>query len=692
MLQLPKEERYDFRKRIINPHVPDLRDQALAPQADEYALPECVKIYGEKEFGIVVQHAAEDFRQFLSISMGISVQETCREDADIVLQISKDLGEYSTYKGYQVHVGEQILITGYDERGLAQALYNLEDIMVYRRAPYLKKGDHYWKPMYAPMMIHSGYGFDQYPDEYLREVARNGRDTIMIFVKDVNKTPHGFLDFNDVIQRAAKYGIDVYAYSNMHSERHPSDPDAEAHYEASYGRLFAECPGFKGLILCGESVEFPSKDPHVSNLHYYNNRIDGIPTGKPSPGWFPCYDYPEWLRLLQKIIYRHKQDVDIVFWSYNWCRAPEEDRVKLIENLPEGITLQATFEMGEGILTGDLQNYCADYTLSFTGPGKYFTSEAIAAKKRNIKLYSMTNTAGMTWDFGVVPYEPMAQSWQKRYKEMEKAHDQWGLSGIMECHHYGMYPSFITKLSKWTFSEPRIPYDQLLEGVLASEYGAKHVKTIEKGLALWSEALTWYIPSDADQYGAFRVGPSYPLCVNVTIGMQPAPEAVCKGICYTGYIDNVQSPNTASFPSLRVPEEIKSLEKMKELFAQGLAVLEEIPDKNEKLLYLINQGHFMLHAIITGIHAKQLYCLKCNAKATRDRQQLIQIVDDIEALIKEEIQNAESTIPYVNRDSRLGYEPSMEYLGDEWHIRWKLRHAEYVLNTEIADWKAAARL
>lgn len=692
MYQLPEENRYDFRKRMIHPHVRNLRKINVKPEPEDYVIPETVKIFGQKSYGIVVEHAAEDFREFLKISMSIEAEDSDREQAHIALEIEKDLGEYSTYKGYEICVGDQIVIRGYDERGLAQALYNLEDMLVYRRAPYIKRDTYHWKPMYAPMMIHSGYGFDQYPDEYLREIARNGRDTIMIFVKDINRTPHGYLDFNDVIRRAAQYGIDVYAYSNMTSEVHPSDPEAEAHYESTYGKLFAECPGFKGLILCGESVEFPSKDPNVSHFHYYNNSVDGIPTGKPSPGWFPCYDYPEWLRLLQKIIYRRKPDLDIVFWSYNWCRAPEEDRVRLIENLPEGITLQATFEMGEGIQVGEMHNYCADYTLSFIGPGKYFTSEAQAAKKRNIKFYSMTNTAGMTWDFGVVPYEPMAQSWQKRYKEMEKAHDEWNLCGIMESHHYGMYPSFISKLSKWTFSEPRIPYDTLLNIVLAGEYGEENVPAIKNALALWSEALTFYIPSDGDQYGAFRVGPSYPFCLDSTVKMQSDPTAVLKGICTTYYIDSEQGPQDATFPSLRVPEEIKSLQQMKDLFARGLDELEQIENKNENLLYLINQGYFILHSIITGIHAKQWYCLKCDAKAERNREKLLRIVEKLEQLLKDELENARDTIPYVKRDSRLGWEPSMEYLGDEWHIRWKIRHGEYVLNTELARWRASVLL
>jgi len=295
MLSLKNENRYDFRKRMIKGHTENLRDFSLVAKEEEYEIKNGYSFIGD-DISIVVKNAVDDFRSFMKNSM--SVEEG--DNGNIVLKLADDLGEYNVYKGYRIEVSDKIEISAHDERGLAQALYNLEDVISLKKAPYLKKDIYYRKPLYAPQMIHSGYGFDLYPDEYLLEVARSGRDTIMIFVKDINKTPHGFLDFNDVIERAAKFGIDVYAYSNIISKAHPLDAGAEEHYESTYGKLFDACPGFKGVILCGESVEFPSRDSHVSDKPWYNNFIDGIPTGKPSPGWFPCCDYPEWLKLIKR--------------------------------------------------------------------------------------------------------------------------------------------------------------------------------------------------------------------------------------------------------------------------------------------------------------------------------------------------------------------------------------------------------
>ena len=51
-------------------------------------------------------------------------------------------------------------------------------------------------------------------------------------------------------------------------------------------------------------------------------------------------------------------------------------------------------------------------------------TDAEAAHKKGLKVYSMTNSSGKTWDFGVVPYEPMPGQWIKRYEGMIKAHDK----------------------------------------------------------------------------------------------------------------------------------------------------------------------------------------------------------------------------------------------------------------------------
>ena len=116
------------------------------------------------------------------------------------------------------------------------------------------------------------------------------------------------------------------------------------------------------------------------------------------------------MNLIKKTIRKHKEDADIVFWTYNWGYVDEEHRIELLKNIPNDVSLLVTFEMFEKIPTDGVMSTCVDYTLSFEGPGKYFASEAKIAKERGIRLYTMCNTGGLTWDIGVIPYEPCPYS------------------------------------------------------------------------------------------------------------------------------------------------------------------------------------------------------------------------------------------------------------------------------------------
>ena len=51
------------------------------------------------------------------------------------------------------------------------------------------------------------------------------------------------------------------------------------------------------------------------------------------------------------------------------------------------------------------------------------------------------------------------------------------------------------------------------------------------------------------------------------------------------------------------------------------------------------------------------------------------------------MENAEKAIPVVEADSRLGWEPSMEYLGDEEHIRWKIKQVQGMIDHQLGGWK-----
>ncbi len=708
------ERNYDFRKRLEVVHKPNRRNPVVRAVAGEPEISEDWRIVMDEEAGPLLMNAAKDLQDYLFTSMNVSVRLTrtgniaeaaAGGDRVLVLATKEQLpalgGALEKSRSYRIVVdADRIVVCGFDDRGAAQGSYFLEDKMNLCEAPVLEVMDVTREPLFSPRMAHSGWGLDRYPDAHLNAMAHAGIDAIMVFVKDVDETPEGYQDFNYLVDRAELYGLDVYVYSYLTSRLHPDDPDAQAYYERTYGKVFRACPRFKGVILVGESCEFPSKDPNTTGKLRLEWPADQ-PQTKPSPGWWPCRDFPQWLRLLSGTIRAHNPDADIVFWTYNWGYAPKEDRLALIRALPENITLQVTFEMFEQIRNEHVTHVCVDYTLSNVGPGEYFRSEAEVARERGIKLHAMSNTGGLTWDFGVIPYEPFPGQWNRRHSALLKAREDWGLSGLMESHHYGWWPSFVSELAKWAYWSPSPTYEEALAMIAKRDFGEEAAPLAQEAWSAWSEAIRHYVPTNEDQYGPFRVGPSYPLVFRKpmfgkAVQMPAAKHAMFGNeIVLTDY-EPLEDPRQSLGVS-RIDVELRSLGRMLERMEEGNGLLERalaLTPENKRVdgTFMLGVGQFIARSIRTTIHVKEWWKLKRQLLSEGDADKATALLEQMEELAFREIANAEATIPLVEADSRLGWEPSMEYMTDADHLRWKIAQVRSVLDSEFVQYRKSLAL
>lgn len=695
---MKKEQRYEFKKELLQVHKKDRRDFSLKPEKNEFIVPDGLAVVLPDGYDIVVETAAWDFADYMLKSMDQSAMVTKNAPDTPCLKISynKNLGEASGYMGYRIAVSDSgITLEGYDSEGIAQGLYFLEDLMNLRRAPFLEKKTTAKKALFSPRFAQSPFGMFEYNDECLSHMAHLGYDAIMLWIKGLNINKRGdFIDMRLLCDRAEKYGIKVYIQLYADHSAHPDDPGAEEFYDKLYGTIFEACPKIKGVELVGEANHFHSKDPdpRVGIAPLTANFEDNIPTGKVTPGFWPCRDYPQWISLIKKCISKYRPDVDIVFCTYNWSWVEESERLRLIENLPTDITLLSAWDVCQKFRVGDAIGTTTDYSLRQTEASDYFASEARAAKKRGIKVYANTETAGLTWDFGVIPYEPMPYQWLRRFESIVKANEEWGVCGLLECIHYGFYPSFISDLEKWAFFTHEENLTDILHQILKRDFGEESFDKVNEAMKKWSEAISHATGSNEDQYGAFRIGPAYPLWVvdprTDIFGIMPENGRIPNennamfgnAIYNPAYTPDMGFNRDNSMPGLRLFGEMKEIEIMRDLLLEGINILESIPSPNEKLLRVLNIGKFMYRTCITGLNVKKLFVMNQKLNITGDAQKMLDIIDDMEKLLIEERENVENTIPVVEADSRLGWEPSMEYMGDEKCLRWKLRQLDYDLN------------
>ena len=686
------ERHYAFRQRIDQVHRPDRRDPQCRPQAGEVVIENQWRIALPENASAYLNGVAKDLQDYLFTSMHVSTLLISAADCGpaigeqrrvIVLttrQTAVDAGAALTVpRSYRLQIAtDRIVICGHDERGVGQACYYLEDLMNMREAPFLATGDQTREPVFSPRMVHSGWGIDQFPDTHLNAIAHAGMDAILVFAKGVNRTTAGHLDINDLIARAGRHGVDVYLYSTIISRKHPDDPDAEAFYQSTYGELMRAHPGARGIVFVGESCEFPSKDPNTTQkIRSQRHATDT----KPNPGWWPCVDYPDWLDLVKRIIRKHNPAADIVFWTYNWGWAPEENRLALIRSLPRDVSLQATFEMFENVERRGVPTRCVDYTVSFAGPGRYFSSEAQAAHDCGQRLYAMSNTGGLTWDFGVVPYEPVPFQWARRHDALLEANRKWGLCGLMESHHMGWWPSIVADLAKFAYWRPHRSAGDLIAKLALRDFGPQSAASALAAWEHWSEAILDYVPTNEDQYGPFRVGPSYPLLLTQDEVEFPSADYAHFG---SGILNTEYRPHNPEI----LEGEIACLEAMAARWAQGVeamkSAVEAAPQrKGENCRRMQALGAFIQCCVRTAIHVKRWWQLRQELQTQTTRETKAPVLDRMTPLAEAEIANASAAIPLVEFDSRLGWEPSMEYMTDRAHLEWKIALLRQVLEVEI---------
>ena len=666
---------YQFHGELELVHEPGIRDVSLMPQTDEFSFSDgmVVSVPKGKDF---LRRVVADFADCLAVSHGVSVRVAMGEDdATVTASIDPTMSP----REYRYAVSRQgVKIAAADERAAAQAFYHLEDLMNLRMAPFLKFGDKRRRTVFAPRMIHSGWGIDTFPEPYLVKAAHHGFDAILVFVPEAGRTQRGWDDINAIIARAAKWGLDTYLYSYVRAPIHPSDPQAERVFDETYGAIARAYPAARGYIFVGESCQFPSRDPRTNG----KIRPDPPEPGdtRPYPCMYPCSDYPDWLRAVKRSINRYSPGAEIVFWTYNFGSKPEDARLALLRKMPKDVTLLVTFEMfHETVKANGLKSRVIDYSISDPGPGGYYLSEAEECGRLGLKLYTQANTAGLTWDLGTVPYLPCPYQWKKRWDALRTSHDLHHLSGLMEGHHYGWVPSFVTELSKEAFTEGGMPFERHIRMIAARDYGEKNV---DSAIAAWkglSEAIADSFPCPQNLCGPYRIGPAMPFNFTtnrIEYSDVPFPKAspYVKSYCWT-YFNYLEDFSKMRFPPVKKtdwqPDQLKLeaelLEGMIgkcEAAADAFAAMVPAADKRRagKARRMSDLARYMARCWTTTRNLK----LGVLAHLAGDAAAL-------KASAQAEYANKAATLELVDRNSRLGWEPSMDYMGGRAMIEWSMK-------------------
>ncbi len=255
-------------------------------------------------------------------------------------------------------------------------------------------------------------------------------------------------------------------------------------------------------------------------------------------------------------------------------------------------------------------------------------------------------------------------------------------------------------MTNWAFWEPRVDSKEVAKCIAVRDFSEKAAPDVLDAWEYWSEAIRHYVPTNEDQYGPFRIGPSYPLIFHPNFSKQFLSKDLeipnSSNRLFENFYEPFEDPRQSPV-SLRIGVELRGIQKMMDLWQKGIDSLEKALENTPENKHhiggrMLNLGMFMLNTLKTAVHVKNWWKLNMKLRIEEDVEQINVILDELVKIAESEILNAKNTIPLVEADSRLGWEPAMGYTTDPEKIKWKIGQLERVISHEISVYRSTLTL
>jgi hypothetical protein len=476
--------------------------------------------------------------------------------------------------GYRfVAKGEQICIHGRDARGVLRGVWYLEDLMLLRGGPMVKRQAITREPRYAPRATCAAWGgtgelctpVPVYTDEHLRLVSRYGYDAIWIIWWPgpergrplpthiaPGRVPEGltYQPFTprlvDLTERASRYGIDVVINA---VPPYPADTEQEKVLAGQARQLLRDVPRIKAVICLDEGMG--------STRHGMD----------------------AWTRtcsLLQAAFAGVRPDFRTVAWRYTFrFRSPEPEKwersMTQMDRMDERIGYMAPFDgFWMRRRDGTFQD-AYDYCLSLKAPAEDFRYAAdflsAAARKSHRPprpLWAHIETR-FSQESNTQPEIPCMQRWAERFEAVNYFRPP--LEGLIaNWYHQGFYPTPVTELFGWMSYTGGPPTEELLRAIARRDFGAGQEQGVLSAWHDFSEAI-WHFPFYYGLSATMNAGLAQPFWLDAkTVNPRPWRRGFVNSLKEMALSDVGEGPGSG-------PENRARLAQVQNLWHAGLQKL-----------------------------------------------------------------------------------------------------------------------
>jgi hypothetical protein len=731
---LPLEQPYDYHKRLAeSPVHVARRDPAARPLSGEMALPEHGwRFLWNRHCGPVLQNAVRDFHDYLHTSQQVQVEPEGLESLADWPRLSQSIvvgtraqlpGCGAGLKGpkdYEISVTpERLTVCGYDERGAAYGLYNLEARLNLREGPFLPADLQTVRhSLYDTRLVQSWMGWMEWPDTVLSHLAHDGFDGIFasvyanpngdrttaensteFYARLLHKVrPQDPARVRDLIDRAARFGIKVYTpiiYQYL------GTPESEAGLRRLVRDILQQFPDIQGYVLLTEGFWYQQWGGcHGASREYVED-------------W--ARHWSRAVGIVAEECHRLNPAIEILPWEYNIDFRPQNTEMKryFIQQLPADTIPLLTWENGKGFEMDGMQGYLRDYSLNQVGPAEVTDAQIAEARRRGMKVYCKADTFA-TWQFGTIPYLPFPYQWYERYKALEK----YGVNGTLESWSTGYKPNLIAELRAWSCWSAAPPLEELLGALAARDFGAGAQAQVLQAWDYFSQAIrrvpdtgphmgtnsavgnplffqeppprtatfthSWTDHAQWLGYFGSNIVPAWPFTVFWLVFCPDFSNRTNRAEQYARSVSGVQvGPETPVLPVF-----LKYLRQAADLMGKGLklyraAALASPPAKRQGAIREVVIAEQVQRMLQSDAAILEFEDMRLQHAAATAAEQAVPVLERMARLLRQEIRRTKLSLLAATHDSRLGFQFEQDYVYTPYSLREKLGVLQEALRQQL---------
>ena len=638
------------------------------------------------EAGELAKKLRED--DFLSVKLGpkpfcepLFFEEPTETEVDAMRRIANETEEFFTSDAYASATPRFDFIRSFDEDVSTEEISTACSHALESRDSALKlRYLHSYFALFGDPLLQDSS--KMFPDALLKKLAFCGINGVWLhsLLRDLAPPCEEFPEFGEksevrranlrqLVNRAKRYGIDVYLYMNeprampasffdAHEEERgvaegaycamcASSPTVREWLTNALEGLFTDVPGLGGIFTITGSENLTSCVSH--------RRFDACPRCSKHTDAELLVDLNA---AMEEGVHRAAPDAKVIVWDWGW--RGHGMATDVIERLPKDVWLQSVSEWAIPIERGGIRVNVGEYSISAVGPGERALAHWKAAKDAGLKTIAKCQF-NTTWEIASVPYIPAVELIARHASNLTRV----GIDGVMVSWSLGGFPSMNLELVDEIARNPETPIETILNSMAVKYFGIEGSELAREGWSVISDAFEEFPYSGSVVYNSpNQIGPA-----NLLRLVPSGWRATMVGIPYDD-LDAWRGPYPAEvFAS--------QMEKCGRGFIEGGSLLKSAAsyapiefsnEANKQALYaefagsvfrsVANQTRF----VILRNERNQLIRERDDGDLSQDMaSRLAEIEAEMINIAEDEIELAKKALEASLKDSCIGFESTNQY-------------------------------